>query len=229
MKKIPSYLWKAVLVLVLIASCGPKVKLIPKDKLALIHMDMLMADQWLKIAGNRQKVDTFQLYAPIFTKYGYDTEDYRHTVEYYLDSPEEFSKIFDKTTELLRARFDSVGNVLRARNKADSTMRALLAMDIRRPVLYKDFFKEPYASDTISFELDSNGIYQIQRIIRDTMFKGPLLVIKEEPVADSLQTAKDSLAKAGLDTLKAFEKPKRIVRENRISRNLTPIEREENL
>ena len=210
-------------VLVIAFSCGHKSKLIPKEKLSRIHMEMLLADQWLRIGDmNRRAADTTLVYAPIFAKYGYDVDDYRYTVEYYLDQPEEFSKIFDRTTELLKFQLDSLNARERAKFKADSTMRALLAMDIPRPELYSKFFEQMYASDSISLKMDSMHVYRLERIIHDTMYNGPLLVIKEKPVPDSLNAEADSLAKNIADTSRIFpEAPapvRKVLVKNRIPR-----------
>ena len=201
MKRLHSYIYVVLALVVLVASCGHKPKLIPREKLVRIHMEMLLADQWLKIENSfRRMADTSVVYGPILEKYNFSVDDYRYTVDQYIDKPEEFSELFDETTELLRVKLDSLNNRIRAQAKADSTMRALLAMDIPKPELYSKFFEKMYARDTISLLMDSMHVYRLQEIIHDTMFKGPLLVIKEPPVPDSLLAGADSLG--GLAAIK---------------------------
>ena len=204
MKRLHSYICVVLALALLMASCSHKPKLIPRDKLVKIHMEMLLADQWLKIENSfRRMADTSVVYGPILEKYKYNVDDYRYTVHQYLDQPEEFSKMFDETTELLRVKLDSLNRRIRAKEKADSTMRALLAMDIPKPELYSKFFEKMYARDTISLVMDSMHVYRLQEIIHDTMFDGPRLVIKEPPVPDSLSAGVDSLL-AGADSLKGL-------------------------
>ena len=80
-----------VLVLLLAAACkGPRV--IPKDTLADIYTDMFIADQKVRDLGiPRVQMDTMLVYEAVFEKYGYDTDDYLHTVRYYLKDPERFA------------------------------------------------------------------------------------------------------------------------------------------
>ena len=69
-----------VLVLLVMASCrGPRV--IPKDTLTDIYVDMLMADQFVREENiSRKQLDTMLVYEAVFNKYGYDTDDYLNSV-----------------------------------------------------------------------------------------------------------------------------------------------------
>ena len=211
MKRALSYI--ALLVILLAVGCSRRPKLISAENLSKIHMEMLLADQWLRLNdNNRRKADTSLVYAPIMKKYGYTVEDYRYSVDHYLDTPEEFTKIFDRTTELLNKSMDSLNRAQQAKYKADSTLRALLAVKVPRPEMYSKFFEGMYARDTFAAQLDSMGVYRLERILHDTMFKGPLLVIKEKPQpdslaadADSLLASNDSLQRMKVDTAVVIE------------------------
>ena len=227
MKRTLSYI--ALVLILLAAGCSRKPKLISEENISKIHMEMLLADQWLKSGNNRRQADTSLVYAPIFEKYGYTVEDYRYSVDHYLDMPEKFSKIFDRTTELLNIKLDSVNRAQRSKHKADSTLRALLAIDIPRPEMYSKFFEDIYARDSFAVHLDSMGVYRLERILHDTMFKGPLLVIKEKPRpdslaadADSLLNATDSLRRIVIDTSVVLEKVPSPLKIQKAPRKISP-------
>ena len=91
------------------ACSDDKSKVIPRGKMAKIYAEMLMMDQWaMSDSRLRQEADTSLIYEPIFEKYGYDGEDYRQSVTYYMEDPERFSRIFRATSELLDARMEEL-------------------------------------------------------------------------------------------------------------------------
>lgn len=55
-------------------------------------------------AGKRQLPDTTLYYEPVFNKYGYTTDDYLHSVDYYISDPERFSRILDKSVKILEEK-----------------------------------------------------------------------------------------------------------------------------
>ena len=95
----------ALLLGILLASCGGRPRIIPRATLTDIYVDMFLADQWLKDhSGERSKADTCLFYDPIFARYGYTFEDYDATVKKYLDDPEKFSRIFRDAGAKLRKK-----------------------------------------------------------------------------------------------------------------------------
>lgn len=97
----------AAAVAVLSCSCGSRV--IPKDKLAEIYADMFLADQWLEAnPAARRTADTTCVYEAVFEKYGYDADDYRASLDHYMDDPERFSKILRKSASILEARLNEL-------------------------------------------------------------------------------------------------------------------------
>ena len=84
--------------LIFLASCGTdEAEVIPRDDMSRIYAEMLLTDQWIINTPNiRLIADTSLVYAPIFEKYGYDTDDYRKSVDHYMDDPERFARIFRK-------------------------------------------------------------------------------------------------------------------------------------
>ncbi|MBQ9878589.1 MAG: DUF4296 domain-containing protein [Bacteroidales bacterium] len=77
-----------------VAACSRGPKVIPRSKMEKIYTDMFMADQWLNFnIENRVAADTTLYYEPIFRKYGYTTEDFNASVEYYMRDPLRFSRM----------------------------------------------------------------------------------------------------------------------------------------
>ena len=101
-----------VLVIVLAASCrGPRI--IPKDTLTDIYVDMFMADQFVREENiPRKQLDTMLVYEAVFNKYGYDTDDYMSSVRYYLKDPERFSKIFEEVARRLEGEAKALEKVI---------------------------------------------------------------------------------------------------------------------
>ena len=72
-------------------SCGRE-DVIEEEHLAQIYAEMLMTDQWINSTpGVRMIADTSLVYEPILKKYGYTSAEYRNSVEYYLEDPDEYA------------------------------------------------------------------------------------------------------------------------------------------
>ena len=99
-----------VMAAVSLMSCHRDSQVIPRSTMSRIYADMFLSDSWILEAGPdaREKSDTMAFYEPVFNSYGYTTEDYLRSVEYYLRDPERFSKI-----------------MLKARDRLDSEMKRL--------------------------------------------------------------------------------------------------------
>lgn len=113
-----------VFVLLLAVACqGPQV--IPKDTLADIYTDMFIADQKVRDLGiPRGQMDTMLVYEAVFEKYGYDTDDYLHTVRYYLKDPERFAKVLETVTKRLEGEVNALDKVIKQRELLASKMDA---------------------------------------------------------------------------------------------------------
>ena len=87
------------------AACSRGPKVIPRSKMEKIYTDMLLADQWLmrnQDAGF--KADTTLFYEPIFRKYGYTSEDFDASNEYYMRDPLRYSRMLKKVALSLDAK-----------------------------------------------------------------------------------------------------------------------------
>lgn len=101
-----------VLVIVLAAACrGPRI--IPKDTLTDIYVDMLMADQFVREENiPRKQLDTMLVYEAVFNKYGYDTDDYMNSVRYYLKDPERYAKVFEEVAKRLEGEVKALDKII---------------------------------------------------------------------------------------------------------------------
>lgn len=140
------------------ASCGKdEAEVIPRGKLAKIYAEMMVTDQWIhQSAYNiRTIADTSLVYAPILDKYGYDIDDYIMSVDYYMNDPERYSRIFRTAGEIIDKKL------------ADAKARQeILDRKARLPKIISDFrpenhfpylFGEPYVHyyDSLGIKLDS--------------------------------------------------------------------------
>ena len=88
--------------LVLFSACGRKGRVIPKQKMAAIYADMLVADQWLTDHPYARKTaDTTFFYNPIFKKYGYTSRDYEASVRHYVRTPDKYAQILTDAADIL--------------------------------------------------------------------------------------------------------------------------------
>ncbi|MBP5335600.1 MAG: DUF4296 domain-containing protein [Bacteroidales bacterium] len=88
-----------------VAACSRGPRIIPRSKMEKIYTDMLLADQWLmhnQDAGF--KADTTLFYEPIFRKYGFTTEDFYASNEYYMRDPLRYSRMLKKVALSLDAK-----------------------------------------------------------------------------------------------------------------------------
>ena len=141
-----------VLVLLAAAACqGPRV--IPKDTLTDIYTDMFIADQMVREENiPRARMDTMLLYEAVFEKYGYDTDDYLHSVRHYLKDPERFAKVFENVAERLQGEVDALEKIIEHQNWVASRMGA------KRPRL--DSVLAPFSKESVYVGL--------ARVARDT-------------------------------------------------------------
>ena len=98
------------------AACkGPRV--IPKDTLTDIYVDMFLVDQMVRDENIPQvRMDTLLVYEPIFEKYGYDTDDYLFTLRKSLRDPERFAKVFEEVANRLEVEVEDLNEIIERQN-----------------------------------------------------------------------------------------------------------------
>ena len=150
--------------IVLLSSCGKDdAEVIPRSELSRIYAEMLLTDQWILNTPNvRSIADTSLVYEPILEKYGYDSDDYRKSIDVYMDDPERFAKIFRETSEMLSVRLDEL-HVEKERLKRLEQLKK--EAEKFRPDTKWEMTEESY--DSLAVEMDSmTWIYRFVRIAR---------------------------------------------------------------
>jgi hypothetical protein len=190
MRKVFLHISALVAVFLLCLACSSDgVSVIPRSKLAKIYAEMLVMDQWAQSESQLRSVaDTSLVYEPIFQKYGYDTEDYTRSVEYYMQDPERYSRILRQTIEILDARIEELNALKKAIRRQQEIDSFVTDFDISD--FYPYLSDEPYVHyyDSLTVEADSFKVYRIVPIEReDTIFDRLVMIIRVDSLAlDSL-------------------------------------------
>lgn len=138
--------------MLLCMACGREGKVIPKGKMAEIYADMFVADQWITQNYRASRTaDTTVVYEAVFRKYGYDSEDYRASVEHYIQDPDRYARILRHTVVLLDERI--------AEKKAELKKLKALEANVQDIVIEFDFdriwiFENGYPRLTVRDSLD---------------------------------------------------------------------------
>lgn len=174
----------AVLPALLVSCGGNRPRVIPRSTLSKIYAEMLVTDQWIASATSVKNIaDTSLVYEPILEKYGYTSEDYRKSVEHYLDDPERFSRIFRSASEILDARIRELKELKEIRDKMMEKHDFVISVGHLVP----DFRNLPpsYTPDSLVFELDTALMYfRIRYVERyDTLYRGPEVIIRADSVS----------------------------------------------
>lgn len=92
------------MLLSVLGSCRDS-RVIDEEDMSKIYAEMLMTDQWINSTPDVRRIaDTSLVYEPILRKYGYTSEDYRYSINYYLDHDDDFADIMKGTIRILDAR-----------------------------------------------------------------------------------------------------------------------------
>ena len=87
-----------------LVSCTPK-GIIPKKKLAAIHADMFLFDQYAGADNSMKRfTDTCAVYKPLLRSYGYTADEYYRSVDYYLENIRDMEDVLDMTDKILQKR-----------------------------------------------------------------------------------------------------------------------------
>lgn len=168
-----------------LASCGTRRHVIPRKDLTDIYVDLFLADGWYDThIQYRRAADTTDFYGPILKKYGYTSEDYRASVEYYLRDPDRFSRIFKNAA----SKIGKSVKVLETREGELREIQDLLRIAAKfapKMTMFSEFMAQgPLPTDTIAFRKDSiTGAWLIARVARDTMYLGPRMYVRADTTA----------------------------------------------
>lgn len=192
MRRILRIVLPVVVIAVVLGACSREARVIPVRKMERIYREMFLADQWL--ADNPDKkvtADTTWFYEPIFEKYGYTLKDYQKSVDYYLNDPKRYAEMMGRVSDGLRAELNVLNKKIaledKARFEADSIANVRKSLRIRDFHSAVEIFKGSFVMDSVCFLKDSAGAYYLVPVVRDTMFLGPELVIRDTAsvIADS--------------------------------------------
>ena len=94
-----------VCLLVLAVSCHKGPQRIPRGDMEDIMMQVLLQDQYIKQNSElRQQTDTMLVYEGIFESFGYDTDDFLASLDYYLADASRMEKIMEKVERRLMVK-----------------------------------------------------------------------------------------------------------------------------
>lgn len=200
MKKVFLHIPAVLAALLLCFACSDdESKVIPRGKMAKIYAEMLVMDQWaVSDSRLRQKADTSLIYEPIFEKYGYDGEDYRASVEYYMNDPERFSRILRESADILDARIEELKNLKQELMKQEKINRLITDFEISD--FYPYLSSEPYVHyyDSLAVELDTLSTYRLVSIERaDTLYDCLRMIVQADTLKNVVKeedAQKDSVA-----------------------------------
>lgn len=186
-------------------SCSKGPRVIPRGKMARIYAEMLVTDQWINSTPSvRRMADTSLVYEPILRKYGYGTDDYIKSVEFYMDDPERYSRIFRTASEIIEDQIVELERLKLELSKPKFKLRHYIDIDDFYPFIRKEPYLHFY--DSVAVQVDSTKTYRIVSIERsDTLYdrlemivKCDSLSVKDSLFKPALPKAADSLSKVGL-------------------------------
>lgn len=179
--------------LLLLPGCGRRGRIIPAGKLAEIYVDMFLADQWVSDNYSTRRVaDTCDFYGPIFKAHGYTFKDYDRSVNHYLQNPEGYSHLLEKSVDILEKRIKSLKDEQERREKVAELERYL--RDNLLPRL--DFEKDDsllWRPDTLAVDSLAVDSLLVDSLAVDSLAVDSLVVVDTlaaEIIKDSLINAK---------------------------------------
>ena len=151
--------------LLCLSSCREKESIIPKDIMSQIYYDIYMTDEAVDVNYRlRRMADTMRVYEPIFNRYGYTTEDYNRSVNFYMERPDKFEDVFEDTKTMLEKRKAELNSILEAEGKRPRLWSLVDSLEL-------------YTSEGIH----AGMVYKYMRVL----FFNPDSTVPESPVIDS--------------------------------------------
>ncbi|MBE6223150.1 MAG: DUF4296 domain-containing protein [Bacteroidales bacterium] len=140
---------------VLAVSCHRGPELIPRDEMEEIMREVLLQDQYLKVTSlPKRLMDTTLVYEGVFEKYGYNTDDYLHSLEYYLEDPSRMEKLMEKVEERLKKEAKVVEEEVKEQNWREDFLRIYNL----RPEKFRLPQPRPSAVDTLYVQFNKDSL-----------------------------------------------------------------------
>ncbi len=138
------------------SSCRRNGDIIPEDVMSSIYYDMYMTDEAVKAdIKYRRMTDTLMIYEPVFNRYGYTSEDYTRSVNHYLERPDRFLKVFEKTKLMLELRGAELKKIIETEENRPKgwpivdSLEMLTADGVHSPIIYKNMRILFFQPDTL--------------------------------------------------------------------------------
>ena len=203
MRKFLSYFF----LILALASCSSRNKVIPKDTLTQIYAEMFLVDEWLTRHPQGFAADTTLVFEPVFEKYGYTSDDYRESVSYYLEDPDRFSRILKRSVKLLESEQKKLEAEKKALAAVNAALERTMSFAPERIFNMTSLFNKQTFSirDSIHIYVDSTGgewMFDPQKGA-DTIFCGPNIIIDTLQIApaDTLDVTPPAIDSLTVDTL----------------------------
>ena len=110
---------------------------IPRSDMEAIFHDMALAEGYLELNSHLQRqLDTLALYQPIIEQYGYDCEQFRKSIRYYVGDIEEFKDMLASVKKRLEdeeKELTTPAKLEREEAKADTADTEVLSLEGETP------------------------------------------------------------------------------------------------
>ena len=140
--------------LFVLASCHKGPERIPRGEMEEIMYGVLLQDQFLKISNQPRKLtDSTLVYEGIFEQYGYTTDDFLFSLDYYLEDPTRMEKMMEKVEARLMDESKLVAEEVKDQNWRAGFMRIYN--------LRPDKFRQPQpksAVDTLYVQFNKDSL-----------------------------------------------------------------------
>ena len=191
-------------------SCSDGGKVIPRKKMVSIYADMFVADQWLNQNYKAERVaDTSFVYEAIFEKYGYDSEDYRASVDYYIQDPDRFARILRQTVLELEDRMDEQRAELRKlRASSGGGREVTYTFDFDRIWIFENGYPRVTVRDSLEYFRSKNEYFILDpKPLAEPQDYGMEVYFPQDTLTVTDTSQKDAPAEAGdsvivVDTLR---------------------------
>ena len=184
--------------------------MIPRKKMVSIYADMFVADQWLNQNYKAERVaDTSFVYEAIFEKYGYDSEDYRASVDYYIQDPDRFARILRQTVLELEDRMDEQRAELRKlRASSGGGREVTYTFDFDRIWIFENGYPRVTVRDSLEYFRSKNEYFILDpKPLAEPQDYGMEVYFPQDTLTVTDTSQKDAPAEAGdsvivVDTLR---------------------------
>ncbi|MGN1211330.1 MAG: DUF4296 domain-containing protein [Candidatus Cryptobacteroides sp.] len=207
MSKFLKILLPVVAAICMAACSSGKGRVIPKGTMAHIYAEMFVADQ--QIASDwklKRTADTSLVYEPIFEKYGYTSEDYRASREYYIQDPDRYARILRKSVQILEGEVKELKKEKKMMESLEQVRKSIAVYAPER-IHYMTGLNSysRFVEDSLVFCVDSSGgifLFDPQDGM-DTAYYGPVMRLRDTVV--TVTDSADTAIAAPVDSLPFFE------------------------